>query len=683
MVRFLLSRQRAQAERTRRSSTWGTITALAFAVLSRLAAAQSIDYGALEQLFDEPVTTSVTGSPQRESEVPADMEIVTADDIRRSGAYDVPGVLRHVLGIDFLQWTNDQPDIGVNGYDQAFSQRVLVLIDGRQVYADYFSFTPWSTLPVELADIRQIEVVRGPSSALFGFNAVAGVINIVTYHPVHDRVNQLTVSTGTQGLTEASAVATVHTAKAGLRISGGVRSDEDFSTPIPPGMDTTGRRNDNRRSIDLDGAAKLSDRTELTLEASRTQSGQNQVTPVYTIEITRFATDSGRGQLSWDGPIGLVTASAYTNWIEQLSAPGIFGTDFDFTNRVTVTQLQDLFKPGAHHTLRAALEYRDDSAGTTPFAGAHVFYHVLSASGMWAWQIAEPVTMTNAIRLDDLQLGRDGRLPSGYPFVQSDWDRTLREVSFNSGLVFRLDELDTIRLTAGRGVLLPNLLNLGARLAVTPGFGLSGSPDLDPTAVSQYEVNWTRRLPTLDATLRLGTFYSETRDVQDLGGGFSAMGGVPYSLPLNIGGSRARGLESALDGRFLTHWRWGANVRWELVSDIFTPLAGGGTTFVDFDDTTPRVVANAHIGWSAHRWEADGYAQYVSRTDGLVAVDRGLASALTPVPAYTEVDARFAYRLTHRITAALSGQNLLHASQRQTSGPAVERRVLGTLTVEF
>jgi outer membrane receptor for ferrienterochelin and colicins len=671
---------------TRRARPHKALTAgavLACVVVSRGAAAQSIDYGALEELFGEPVTTSVTGSPQRQSEVPADMEIITANEIRRSGAYDLPGVLRHVLGIDFLQWSNDQPEIGINGYDQAFSQRVLVLVDGRQVYADYFSFTPWSTLPVELADIRQIEVVRGPGSALFGFNAVAGVINIVTYHPLHDDVNEVSVSGGTQGLAEASAVATVRAAKAGLRISGGVRSDDDFSTPLPAGMDLASRRNDNRRSIDVDGAAKLSDSTELTLEASRTQAGQNQVTPVYSIEITRFATDSVRGQLSWDGPIGLVTASAYSNWIEQLSEPGILGMDLDFTNRVSVAQLQDIFKPGTRHIVRAAIEYRDDSAGTTPFRGAHVFYHVLSASGMWEWQIATPLTLTNAIRLDDLELGRDGPLPSGYPFVQSDWNRSIREVSFNSGLVLRVDDLDTVRLTAGRGVLLPNLLNLGARLAVTPGFGLSGSPEIDPTIVSQYEINWTRRLTTLDASLRLGVFRSETRSVQDLGGGFSAAGGVPYSLPLNVGSSNARGVESALDGTLFAHWRWGANIRWETVSDAFLPFAAEGTTFLDFDDSTPTIVANVHLGWSAERWEADTYAQYVSSTQGLIAIEQGLASAPTPVPAYVEADARVAYHVSRRVTAAISGQNLLHSSQRQTSGPAVERRVLGTLTIDF
>jgi outer membrane receptor for ferrienterochelin and colicins len=65
--------------------------------------AQSIDYGSLEQLFKEPVATSMDGSPERVSDVPATMEIITADEIRRSGAKDIPGVLRHVGGVDTLE----------------------------------------------------------------------------------------------------------------------------------------------------------------------------------------------------------------------------------------------------------------------------------------------------------------------------------------------------------------------------------------------------------------------------------------------------------------------------------------------------------------------------------------------------------------------------------------------------
>jgi outer membrane receptor for ferrienterochelin and colicins len=80
------------------------------ALMSRTAFAQTVDYGALEQLFGQAVTTSATGSPEHESDVAANMQIVTADEIRRSGAQDIPGVLKHVLGVDVMRWNSDNAD---------------------------------------------------------------------------------------------------------------------------------------------------------------------------------------------------------------------------------------------------------------------------------------------------------------------------------------------------------------------------------------------------------------------------------------------------------------------------------------------------------------------------------------------------------------------------------------------
>ena len=167
----------------------GTIAAaltIALGACPTLAQAQSMDYGALEQLFGEPVTTSATGSPQRASDVPANMEIITADDIRRSGADNIPDILQFVAGVDVRRYSFSDTEISVRGYNQQSSPRLLVLINGRQVYLDDYGRTAWQTLPVQIDEIRQIEVVKGPNSALFGFNAMGGVINIITFDPLAD-----------------------------------------------------------------------------------------------------------------------------------------------------------------------------------------------------------------------------------------------------------------------------------------------------------------------------------------------------------------------------------------------------------------------------------------------------------------------------------------------------------------
>jgi iron complex outermembrane receptor protein len=646
------------------------------------AQAQSIDYGALERLFQEPVTTSATGSPQRVTDVPASMVIVTAEDIRRSGAYDLPGVLSHVAGEDFQQWTDDQAEISVRGYDQPYSQRVLVLINGRQVYADDYSFTPWSSLPVELGDIRQIEIVKGPGSALFGFDAVGGVINIVTYNPLYDDIDSAAVSAGSQQLAQGSAIATLPLGPiGGVRISGGARSNQDFpNAPASASTDLTGRIN-QRREANLDGAVRVNDSTSLRVEASTTDVNQNEYNPVYQYDFEHFDTDSVKAQLSSDSSYGLLQFTAYVNRMNQTSPMGVLGVPVDFTDRLTVIQAEDVFKLGASNTFRVALEYRRDSTNTSPVTGAEVFYEVKSASAMWNWQLNPTLTLTNALRLDALALGRNGSSPPGYPFTNSDWDRDLQVPSYNSGLVWRLDDADTLRLLASRGALLPNLIELGSLLYHLPGFGISGTPTLAPTVVDAYELDWDRALPQFGANLHTAVFYQCTDDMIALAGGFAAGPGGVYSTPADIGDSKALGTTIALDGRLLEHWRWGASLRLERISESFGPAAAAAVGEVDPRNETPGRLAKLNVGWSQGRWESDIFLGYQSATSG---VDyNGFTGTPIAVPGYTTVDARLAYQVNSHLTLAVSGQNLLHARQVQTSGEPVQRRLLATVSAGF
>lgn len=652
-------------------------------ILSRPASAQSIDYGALEQLFQEPVTTSATGSPQRETEVPANMEIITAEDIRRSGAYDLPGVLRHVVGVDFQQWTDDQAEISVRGYDQPFSQRLLVLINGRQVYADHFSFTPWSALPVELSAIRQIEIVKGPGSALFGFNAVGGVINIITYDPLYDEVDAASVRAGSQQLAQGSADVTFKLGQVGaIRLDGGARSNEDFSS-VQSTQPANVRRGDNdRRNIDLDGAIHLGSNTSLRVEASETNASEYDVNPAYQADFGGFYTSSVKGQLNSDTPYGLVQATVYNNRIAESSVIGVLGEPMRFVDRVTVGQLQDIFKIGSSNTFRAAVEYRHESTNTSPFTGGQVFYNVASASGMWSWQLSPTLALTNALRYDLLALGRDGAAPLGYPLPNSEWSRDVAQVSFNSGLVWRVRDSDTLRLMIAQGTQLPNLVELGSLLYVNPyyGIGITGTPNLSPTLVRNYELDWDHDFSTWHARARAAIFYQITHDLTAVNGGILIGQYAYYATPINVGDSNAHGAELSFTQSLGTHWRWGANLRLELVTEDFINDANGAN-LQDPDDVTPRALANLSFGWSGSGWESDLYAQYQSATEGLL--PEGSIPTTTDVNAYVSLDARVARRLGKHMAFSLSGQNLLHGSQQQTSGAMVDRRYFAELNATF
>jgi outer membrane receptor for ferrienterochelin and colicins len=644
---------------------------------------QAVDYGALEQLFNEPVTTSVTGSPQRVSDVPATIEIITAEDIRRSGAKDIPGVLRHVGGVDTMEWGNDNVDVGVRGYDQAYSSRLLVLVDGRQVYADDYGYTPWSSVPVELGAIRQIEVIKGPNCALFGFNAVDGVINIITYNPLYDNVNTLSSSGGTQELATGWSILThKFGGRAALHLSAGGNSNSDFSTPIPTTEASAPRKHQNRGAINIDSIIRLNRTMLLGIEASHSTAQLNEMGPTYTFSNAKYGTDSVKAQLTVERGFGLLQGTVYTNWLRVTDTPGLVNQPFHFNSRVTVAELQDIFKLGADHTLRAAVEYRNSSESSTPASGASVDNDVFAASGMWNWKVTPTLSLTNALRLDHLSLGRVGFLPPGYPFSNSDWNRAFTQPSFNSGIVWKARETDSIRFMVSRGAELPNLSMSGAFLVITPFLKITGSPLLKPSVVTNYEIGWDHVLPDHHLIFRASAFAQDSEDILALGGGSIPTSNGPYLLPSNIGSSEAIGLELELKGTFPHNYRWGVNYRPERVSDHFIPTALNGAAYVDYDDTTPVHLVKANLGWTNGKWTMDGYLQYHSGGNGLVPTATGVTT-YTPVAGFVSVDGQIAYNLSERWTWSASGQNLTHASQLQTAGPAVERRVLGTMTFNF
>lgn len=133
----------------------------------------------LEQLMDIKVT-SVSKREEKASEAASAIYVVTNEDIRRSGATSIPEALRGVPGLQVSQTDSNKWAISARGFNRQFSNKLLVLIDGRSVYTPLFSGVLWDEQDVPLEDIERIEVIRGPGATLWGANAVNGVINIIT-----------------------------------------------------------------------------------------------------------------------------------------------------------------------------------------------------------------------------------------------------------------------------------------------------------------------------------------------------------------------------------------------------------------------------------------------------------------------------------------------------------------------
>src|ERR1700726_3158264 len=136
----------------------------------------------MEDLMNIKVTT-VSKKGEKLARTAAAIFVITAEDIRRSGAANIPDLLRMVPGLDVAQINANTWAISARGFNLQFANKLLVLIDGRAVYSPLFGGVNWDVQDVPLEDIDRIEVIRGPGGALWGANAVNGFINIISKKP--------------------------------------------------------------------------------------------------------------------------------------------------------------------------------------------------------------------------------------------------------------------------------------------------------------------------------------------------------------------------------------------------------------------------------------------------------------------------------------------------------------------
>jgi iron complex outermembrane receptor protein len=132
----------------------------------------------IEQLMD--IKVSILGSSEAVSRTPAAVSVVTQDDIKRSGARNIPEALRLVPGLEVAQRASSEWAVTARGFNDQSADKLLVLEDGRSIYTPLFSGVFWDVQDTMMENIDHIEVVRGPGATVWGANAVNGVINIIT-----------------------------------------------------------------------------------------------------------------------------------------------------------------------------------------------------------------------------------------------------------------------------------------------------------------------------------------------------------------------------------------------------------------------------------------------------------------------------------------------------------------------
>ena len=616
------------------------------------------------------------------------MIIITADEIRQSGSRSIPRIIgEYVPGIDILQTGENSFDVGVRGFQQPFQPRLLVLLDGRQVFLDDYSRTNWSNLPVNIDDIRQIEVVKGANSALFGSNAAGGVVNIVTYSPIYDKSNVANGTFGTQQSWTGDATATAKLGdQSGIKFSaGGTNANEFHTNPEPADFQSY---NPTSRYAVESSVFRLTPTLQANTELTYSESWANPGQVAFETDSEDMTTYSLRGGLSWQSPVGLISNNNYYNH----TFAHAFGNGFfsDSTAQLVVSQIEDQFKIGANDFFRAAVEYRHKTFDSTN--AVHVFpqapyleQNVYSASGSWLRQFNDKLSWTNAIRIDHQDSQQTGTLfPDAFE-TNASYSHVINAFSANSGLVYKATDLDTFRATYGRGVQIPGLIQEGL-VDTLPGpaasifFDVEGNPALKPTIVTDYELGYDRVVPGIFSTAKFSLYYEMNQDVAgfDAGTFFRTAGANNYIViqSVNVGNSQGLGGEFELKGNH-NGFRWDGSYSYARVIDTT-----GVENFVGYDGSAPQHHVRLIGGYTTGPWELDANAQYLSGTRMLRAV---ALTGFTPVntDGYTSLGARLGYNINSNITVAVSGANVTRGTTQESPYPAVERQVFLSLTGKF
>ena len=124
--------------------------------------------------------------PRREEKLvnaPSTMSVITENQIKRAPSQNFAELLRSVPGVNITQVSARDINVTSRGSTGTLATGQLALLDGRSLYQDFFGFVMWDFLPVNLNEVKQVEVIRGPASAVWGANALNGVVNVITKSP--------------------------------------------------------------------------------------------------------------------------------------------------------------------------------------------------------------------------------------------------------------------------------------------------------------------------------------------------------------------------------------------------------------------------------------------------------------------------------------------------------------------
>ena len=613
----------------------------------------------LEKLMDIEVT-SVTRSEGTVGESAAAVAVISQEDIRRSGATTMAELFRRVPGMNVARIDNNKWAISARGFNDRFSNKLLVQRDGRTIYDPIFAGVYWNAEDYPLEDIERIEVIRGPGASLWGANAVNGIINIITKSASSSRGGALSAGGGTPegGFGEFRYGGTIG-ATADYRLyAKGFEREKQFSLQ----GDTHDRWNGASTGMRLDW--RQDDRNTLTIQGDylHSDSGRQdpdvrRTPPFITLMADRTVAESGNILGRWTH-----RTDEQSSWSLQA-----FWARFDTKQPAAeVSNNNDSFDLDFQHQLQLAprhkviygLGYRlvDQTVGNS-----------LSNDGLsLSWAKGRYTLSTYSAFFQDeyLLLPDSVRLLLGFKLEHNDF--TGFEIQPTARLLWTPTGSQTFWAAVSRAVGTPSISEEGVRLSALPPTTLAsgtqvfprvtGNPGLSSVKLIAYELGYRAQV-TEPFSLDCAFFYNRYDGLvvsvpQSVQSGFAPGTAILPLLFQNRMDGDTYGAELGADWHPAKRWRLYGTYSF-LEMDLHPDPGLPAGTRADAQGAEGRSPQNQFFLQSSLDLpgdvQLDVMGRYVGRLPGF----------MQEIPAYFSLDARAAWLPRRDLEIAVVGQNLL------------------------
>jgi len=624
----------------------------------------------LTELMDLDVT-SVAKQPQPYGQAPAAIQVITGEDISRSGASSLPEAMRLADNLDVAQKNSHDWAISARGFNTALANKLLVLMDGRTVYTPLFSGVFWDVQDYLLQDIDRVEVISGPGGTLWGANAVNGVINI-TSKSAKDTQGLYVEGGGGSQLRDFGGVryGGVLTSNVYYRVYGKYfdRDNEVFSD----GKDASDSWNMGRGGFRIDAEPSLENK--LTLQGDYYGGHEN-------VPTGGRANVSGGNLLgrwshtfSEDSDISLQMYYDRTHLVDPIPAFVING--FPLAAAGLLTDDLDTYDIDFQHHFHLA------SWNNIVWGLGYRFTHEVDQNAP-ALALLPPTLdhdLFSAFVQDEITLRDNLFLTLGTKIEHNDY--TGVEVEPSGRLQWNVTQKQMVWAAISRAVRTPSRID---RDLSQPGPGaplviLKGNPDFESETVIAYELGY-RAQPTAKLETSLSAFFNDYDHVRSTVTNSGNAFGIPFFFQNNVSG-QTYGFELSVNYQLFGWWR----------------LHGGYDLLKEDLDVKPGKFDLNH----ALNETADPQHQFSIRSSmdlpENISFDAGLrwvdelhnnsGATVGTVPSYFELDARLAWRPVKSLELSIVGQNLLHDQHPEYGYPTpgreeIVRSVYGKISWEF